>query len=146
MGAIASQMTSLTIVYSTVYSDADERNHQSSASLAFVRGIQGPVNSPHKWPATRKMFPFDDVIMLYCWRSVQWNSRKQCLSPYPDICRSGWYMYLARIEMDDASIGTIPAKNGLKPISQMVWVYETYTGVSPSREKWWKIFHARRAE
>ena len=64
MGTIASQITSLTIVYSTVYSDADQRKHQSSASLAFVWGIhQGPVNSPHKWPVTRKLFPFDDVIM-----------------------------------------------------------------------------------
>ena len=64
MGTIASEITSLTIVYSTVYSDADQRKHQSSASLAFVRGIhRGPVNSPHKWPVTRKMFPFDDVIM-----------------------------------------------------------------------------------
>ena len=49
MGAIASQITSLTIVYSTVYSDAEQRKHQSSASLAFVQGIhRGPVNSPHK--------------------------------------------------------------------------------------------------
>ena len=64
MGAIASQITSLTIVYSTVYSGANQRKHQSPASLAFVRGIPwGPVNSPHKWPVTRKMFPFDDVIM-----------------------------------------------------------------------------------
>ena len=64
MDAIASQITSLTIVYSTLKSDADQRNHQSSASLAFVRGIhRGPVNSPQKWPVTRKMFPFDDVIM-----------------------------------------------------------------------------------
>ena len=47
MGAVTSQITSLTIVYSTVYSDADQRKHQSSVSLAFVRGIrQGPVNSP----------------------------------------------------------------------------------------------------
>ena len=65
MGVIASQITSLTIVYSIVYTDANQRKHQSSASLAFVRGIQrGPVNSPHKWPVTRKMFPFDDVIMF----------------------------------------------------------------------------------
>ena len=64
MGAMAPQITSRTIVYSTVYSGADKRNHQSSASLAFVRGIHRlPVNSPHKWPVTRKMFPFDDVIM-----------------------------------------------------------------------------------
>ena len=39
MTTMASQITSLTIVYSTVYSDADQRNHQSSASLAFVWGI-----------------------------------------------------------------------------------------------------------
>ena len=65
MSVIASQITSLAIVYSTVYSGADQRKHQSSASLAFVRGLhRGPVNSPHKWPVTRKMFPFDDVIML----------------------------------------------------------------------------------
>ena len=66
IGAIASQITSLTIVYSTVYSDADERKHQSSASLAFVWGIHGwRVNTPHKLPITRKMFRFDDVIMQY---------------------------------------------------------------------------------
>ena len=64
MTAIASRITSLAIVYSTVYSGAHLRKHQSSASLAFVRGIhRGPVNFPHKWPVTRKMFPFDDVIM-----------------------------------------------------------------------------------
>ena len=65
IGAIASQITRLTNVYSTVYSGADQRKHQSSASLAFKRGIhRRPVNSPHKWPVTREMFLFDDVIML----------------------------------------------------------------------------------
>ena len=64
MGAMASLITSLTIVYSTVYSNTEQRKHQSSAPLAFVWGIhRGPVNSPHKWPVTRKMFPFDGVIM-----------------------------------------------------------------------------------
>ena len=63
MGAMACQITSSMIVYSTVYPGADQRKHQSYASLAFVRGIhRSPVNSPHKWPVTRKMFPFDDVI------------------------------------------------------------------------------------
>ena len=48
MGAMASQITSPAIVYSTVYSGADQRKHQSSVSLAFVRGFhRGPVNSPH---------------------------------------------------------------------------------------------------
>ena len=74
IGAVASQITSLTIVYSTVYSDADQRKHQSSASLAFVRGIhRGPVNSPHKWPVTRKMFPFDDVIMKYALHDASYH-------------------------------------------------------------------------
>ena len=64
MTTMPSQITSLTIVYSTVYSDADQIKHQSSASLAFVWEIhRGPVNFPHKRPVTRKMFPFDDVIM-----------------------------------------------------------------------------------
>ena len=67
MGAIASQITGVSIVFSTVCSGADQRKHQSSASLVFVRGIhRGPVNSPHKGPVTRKMFPFDDVIMVQC--------------------------------------------------------------------------------
>ena len=64
MTMMASQITSLTIVYSSFYSGADQRKHQSSVSLAFVREIhRGPVKSPHKWPVTRKLFPFDDVIM-----------------------------------------------------------------------------------
>ena len=67
MGAITSQITSLTIVCSTADSDADQRKHQSSASLVFVRVHRGPVNSPHKWPVTRKMFPFDDGIMRSPW-------------------------------------------------------------------------------
>ena len=61
---MASQITSLGIVYSTVYLGTDQRKYQSSASLTFVRGIRRwPVNSPHKWWVTRKMFPFDDVMM-----------------------------------------------------------------------------------
>ena len=49
MSMMMSQITSLTIVYSMVYSGTDQRKHQSSASLAFVRGIhQWQVNSLHK--------------------------------------------------------------------------------------------------
>ena len=90
MAAMASQITSLTIVYSTVYSVLDQRKHQNSASLAFVWGIQWwPVNSSHKRQATRKMFPFDDVnlmapsfqlAILPCWRSRllrNWNHTGQ---------------------------------------------------------------------
>ena len=64
MSSIAFQITSRTIVYLTFYSAADQRKYQSSASLSFVWGIhRRPVNSPHKGQVTRKMFPFDDVIM-----------------------------------------------------------------------------------
>ena len=66
MDAMASQITSLAIFYSADYSDTDQRQHQSSASLAFVRGIdRWPVNSPHKAPVTWEMFAFDNVIMQY---------------------------------------------------------------------------------
>ena len=67
MSAMASQITCASIVYSTIYSDADQRKHQSSVTMAFVReGIhRWPVNSPQKGPATRKMFPFNDVIMIF---------------------------------------------------------------------------------
>ena len=82
MGAIASQTTSLTIVYSTVYSDTDKRKHQSSAPLAFVRGIhRGPVNSPHKWQVTQKMFPFDDVIMF--------SKKPRMWSRFPSVGEQG---------------------------------------------------------
>ena len=89
MRAIASQITNLTIVYSTVYSGADQRKHESSASLAFVRGIhRGPVNSPHKWPVTRKVFPFDDVIMLTQPLKLMRSMTGNCL-PLPTASWSG---------------------------------------------------------
>ena len=65
MSTMASQITSLTIVYSTVYSSVNQRRHQSSASLAFVKGIhRWQMKSPHKGPVTRKMFPFDDYSCM----------------------------------------------------------------------------------
>ena len=84
MGAMASQITSLRIVYSSVYSGAKQWKHQSSASLAYVRGFhRWPVNSPHKWPVTRKMFPFDDVIMF-----VQHHGEQSSLNPLYITCIS----------------------------------------------------------
>ena len=80
MGTIASQITSLTIVYSTIYLDADQRKHQRSAPLASVRGShRGPVDSPHKWPVTRKMFPFDDVMMSQSYNVVYWGIWDGCI-------------------------------------------------------------------
>ena len=65
MSAVAFQITTISIVCSTVGSGADQRKHQSFALLAFVWGIhRRPVNSPRKGPVTRKMLPFDDVTMV----------------------------------------------------------------------------------
>ena len=110
MGAMVSQITSLAIVYLTVYSGAEQRKHQSSASLAFVRGIHWwPVNSPHKGSVTRKMFPFDDVILLHVSRGFitklgeyffprQWQkygknkeyqkTKKSFIKLHPQVCQA----------------------------------------------------------
>ena len=67
MSAMASQIIGVPMAYSTVSSGADQRKHQSSASLALVKGIhRWAVNSSHKGPVTRKMFPFDAVIRGSC--------------------------------------------------------------------------------
>ena len=63
MSAMVSQITSLAILYSSMYSSADQRKHQSSASLAFVRGIhRWPVNSPHKGPSINLWFVWSYLI------------------------------------------------------------------------------------
>ena len=65
MTTMASQITSLTVVYSTVYSDTDQRKHQSSASLAFVWGIHQDRWIPRtKGQLRGKCFPFDGGIEL----------------------------------------------------------------------------------
>ena len=88
MGAMASQITSLAIVYVTVYSRVDKKKKRS-ASLSLVQGIHR--NSPHKWPVTRKIFPFDDVIMddhailigsILQWRHISPITGMDSLFPY----------------------------------------------------------------
>ena len=65
MRTMVSQITGASIACSAVCSGADQRKHQNSAPLAFVRGIhRWPADSPHKGPVTRKMFPFYDVILV----------------------------------------------------------------------------------
>ena len=96
MGHIASEITSPRIVYSTVYSDTDWRKYQSSASLAFVRGIhRWPVNSPHKGLVTRKMFPFDDVIMFpHDYPHIKHLALRQYFMaswPHHQVCRSSHF-------------------------------------------------------
>ena len=113
MGAIASQITSLTIVYST-----DQRKHESSTSLAFVRGIhQGLVNSPHKWPVTRRVFPFDDIIMPH-----------KCLAP--DGCP-------AIIWTNDYPAHWICASLGLNELMLEIFKDHVRSNRSFSKRKYW---------
>ena len=86
MGATAFQITSLTIVYSTVYSGADQRKHQSSVLLAFVCGIhRWPVNSRTNGQLRGKCFHLMtsscqtsiDVILL-----IRWKISEEAMTDY----------------------------------------------------------------
>ena len=81
MTTMASQITSLTVVYSIVYSGVDQRKHQSSVSLAFVRVI----------PVTRKMLPFDDVIMTTDFTSAHQRIATSNIHFHP---KSKWRKYI----------------------------------------------------
>ena len=121
MGAMASQITGSSIVYSTVGSDADQRKHQNSASLAFVRGIhRWPVNSQHKRPVTRKMFPFDDVIMkinIFYTLLLDYHACERY------ILRGHWLIQAQWRHMGPWLWITIGSGNGLAPIwhQGIVW-------------------------
>ena len=76
-------------------SGADQRKRQSSASLAFVRGFpQWQVNSLHKWPVTRKMFPFDDVIILFLMLFCSQRDRQL------EETRMWWNLYYNRNDLE----------------------------------------------
>ena len=130
MGTMASKITSLQIFYSTVYSGADERKHQSSTSLAFVKEIHRlPVNSPHKGPVMRKMFPFDDIIICIQFHA-SYTSIVYCTAPLaPDdfqICTislsdNDIFIYdssyslifiLDQLNTQNAEISLFPIKSG----------------------------------
>ena len=81
MSSMTSQITGVSIVNSAVCSGAYQRKHQSSAWLVFVRGIhRWPMNSPHKGPVTRKMFPFDDVITILKQETPAWFTKCEYLT------------------------------------------------------------------
>ena len=85
MSTMASQITSLTIVYSTVYARCRSKKLQTSASLAFVRGIhRSPVNSPHKRPLMQKKFPFDGTIINFG------SATKGALKHCSDVTWTSW--------------------------------------------------------
>ena len=68
MSMMASHTTGILVVYWNVCSGADKKNTKAPRHLAFVRGIhRWTVSTPHQGPVTRKMFPFDNVIMYTTW-------------------------------------------------------------------------------
>ena len=75
MGTMASQITSLTIVYSAVYSGADQSKHQSSASLAFVWGIhRGPGEFPAQMASNAENVSIWWRHVIMCPGNEQWIS------------------------------------------------------------------------
>ena len=99
MGTITSQITSLTIVSSIVlHSGANHRKHQSSASLAIVRGIhRWPVNSPHKWPVTRRMFLTSSCKFNELWRKHICNMHENF---------AGYFCEIRRMNITTVNIGS----------------------------------------
>ena len=96
-GAIASQITSFTIVYLTVYSDADQRKHQSAASLAFVWGIhRGTGEFPAQMASNAEMFSFDDV---------SWSSASYRHQSHSSEGTQLWYHPGGLLSFDDIYIG-----------------------------------------
>ena len=111
MGAMVPQITSLTVVDSSIYSGADQRKQKSSVSLAFVRGIhQWPGNSPHQWPVTGKMFPCDDVIMQCTVIALKW---RRCAVKYRATSSSfrGIYLRIHSLEIIRTLPRPMPPRN-----------------------------------
>ena len=146
MGAIASQITSLTIVYSTVYADADQRKHHSLALLALCAGNSpGPMISPHKWPVTRKMFPFDDVIVMLSdtcrWKLfstklslVQYIYFKQNFVLFQTTsfqCHQSWTYQLYFISCDRLFIPWVSAKRLKTDVGLRLFFHASSYSVTP---------------
>ena len=105
------------------FSGAYQRNHQSSASLAFVRGIYTwPAGSPHKRPVTRKIFPFDDVIMKHFSRCYAYictgNARSQDISNnfIGLVCPKYFNLNTRRVEQTEGENSQHSAQNIFKYI------------------------------
>ena len=92
MDTMAYQITGLAIVYSTVFPNADQRKVTSKFRVTGLCAGNPPVNSPHIWPVTRKMFPFDDVIMHMCVTGEQRNH-------FADVIGTMWTKYVVQYNL-----------------------------------------------
>ena len=101
---MVSQITGISFVCSTVCSGADQRKYQSSASLAFVRGIHWwMVNPPHKGPVMRIMFPFDDAIMAKCHFSGMTCNLIHC-----GVVMATWILVYFEINFQESKTALVP--------------------------------------
>ena len=89
MTTMASQITSLTVVYSTVYSELDQRKHQSSASLAFLWGIHRDRWIPRtKGQLRGKCFHLMTSSWFWCSHNMSQYARPWKYASYPWGCKN----------------------------------------------------------
>ena len=126
------------LVYSTIYSGADQRKHQNSVLLAFVRGNhRRPVNSPHKGPVTRTMFPFDDVIMGNAFNGVGCALSGHNLITWFKVLFRCISVYL------DTSVG-LNVKYFFRMTLHQVWDDQIYLGILLIYSCQWPTLAGRR--
>ena len=141
MSAMASQITGVSSVCSTIGSGADQRVNQSSASLAFVGGInRWPVNSPHKRPVTRKMFPFYGVIM-----SLNPNVRCKLSQKFHACCMDMYAIDPQELFSNERNT-TPKIKNILfyyQPLCIILLYRVIYSTTPPKRGSWFRVIILR---
>ena len=125
MSAMVSQITSLTIVYSTICLDADQRKHQSSTSLAFV---------------TRKKFPFDDVFMMALPALCINQCRKNPYGVSPSCMKIDWWSCQCSIQQVTVSIVLSTARAPFISISdELVVIFQAKAGLPGLPTKRWYL-------
>ena len=143
MGAMASQITVVSTVCSVVCSGADQRKHRSFAWLVFLRGIhRSPVDSPHKGPVTRKMFPFDDVIMKATQEAngsaaIPWidSVTTPTYDRWPDTMSWAHYCGVSNHQTDDCLLNHLSRRRS-KKTSKLRVVRGVYRSPVNSPHKW----------
>ena len=121
MTTVASQITSLAVVYSIVYSGADERKHQNSASLAFVRGIHRD-----RWIPRTNGHPDsnDSAVRQRTPRPWQWAGIRRCSASVPPACP-------IRTWPVQTSAATLPRHAGAPPTQLTHVCFESWAAARP---------------
>ena len=106
MGSIASQITSLTIIYSTVYSGPDQRKHQSPASLAFPAQMASNTENVSIW------WRHHDCKNMNIWNKYELHIIKTTKIPCQELDLSGHtWPFLCTQRTHDAIITPLLRQN-----------------------------------